>query len=148
MCDKCRKQADRNEAKLNYPGLGNKQTQADGIKGLGELDRIMKKVKVRRRDQESIYRLFMPYTGYAPETQALMIRDMTASEDPDDDKPSLFASHPGSSSQPPSQERPVTSEPTVEGPTPEESAARNVRRVLAPEEWPKTKRKGKATPSQ
>jgi len=96
LCDKCRKKEERREAGLNYPALGNKQTQASGTKWLAELLKLLEKAKVLRTDRERVLQVFMPYFGFSPETQQAMLRDMTAPDAEKIESSPLAKVHPGS----------------------------------------------------
>jgi hypothetical protein len=87
------------EAGMSYPAAGNKHGQEKGTKLLARLTEIMYKAQLPRSNRERILQEFMPYLGFSPETQRLMIRDMTGSDDESTEAP--FARvHPGSATAP------------------------------------------------
>jgi len=77
LCDRCRKKEERKEAGMNYPALGHRQTQGEGLKILAKLFELMTKAKLPRANRERVLQNFGPFLGLSPESQQSLIRDMT-----------------------------------------------------------------------
>jgi hypothetical protein len=94
LCDKCRKKEERKEAGLNFQAFGNKQTKETGTKLLAKLTELMGKAKLLRANRERVLQEFMPFLGFTPEAQRMLIRELTG---PSVEEISPFAkSHVGS----------------------------------------------------
>jgi len=77
LCDRCRKKEERKEAGMNFQALGNKQTKESGMKIFAKLLELMGKAKLLRANRERVLQEFMPFLGISPETQRILIREMT-----------------------------------------------------------------------
>jgi len=65
------------EAGLNIPASGNKQTKETGTKLLAKLTELMGKAKLLRANRERVLQEFMPFFGFTPEAQRMLIRELT-----------------------------------------------------------------------
>lgn len=97
LCDKCRKQGERNEAKL-VAGTGNRRKQLNGYKALAALEKLLNDMGVLRANRERMLQEFLPFCGFSPDTQRLLLRDMTAENAGDLD--TTYGVHAGSSKAP------------------------------------------------
>jgi hypothetical protein len=95
LCDKCRKKEQRKEAGLNLQALGNKQTKETGTKLLAKLTELMGKAKLLRANRERVLQEFMPFLGFTPEAQRMLIRELTG-PGVEDTKSSFTRVHSGS----------------------------------------------------
>ena len=98
LCDKCRKQGERNELKL-VAGPGNRKKQLNGHKALAALEKLLNDMGVLRANRQRMLAEFLPFCGFSPDTARLLLRDMTSEPDaaPQGDD---FKVHPGSSMSP------------------------------------------------
>jgi len=95
LCDRCRQKETRNEVGMNLPALGNRQKKESGMKLLAQLLVLMGKAKLLRANRERVLQEFVPFLGFTPEAQRMLIREMTGPDLKDTDS-SLTKVHSGS----------------------------------------------------
>lgn len=72
---------------MNFQALGNKQTKESGMKIFAKLLELMGKAKLLRANRERVLQEFMPFLGISPETQRILIREMTGPTIEQEDSP-------------------------------------------------------------